>query len=610
METKELVKNKIVDNPKCIWVILCCSFLLTVLCWQFLESAVEARSRIVSIAFLIGGLLINLLLYLFAREIINYRKAKSELMEQQDQLDQFFKYAEDMLCVADINGYFRKVNPSFERELGYSKEELLSRPFIEFVHPEDRELTLAELDKLALGIPTLEFHNRYQKKDGSYIYLSWATGPTLDGRLYAVARNTTKQVELEKSLLEAKNNAILTSKSKSEFVANMSHEIRTPLNSIIGVADLLDETPLNDEQKKFLEILKKSGENLLSIINDILSLSKIESGYLQIDISEFNINDVIKETYEMILPKALKKKIKFLYSVDSKVAQNYQGDVLKLKQILLNLLSNAVKFTDEGVVSLRVELNEDPQCTGNLKFIIKDSGIGVDKDKQSSLFQMFSQVDSSITKKYGGTGLGLVICKKLVEIFNGKIWFESEKNKGSTFFFTIQFAEGLTERAGLNHDDNKNDDNKLTGEKFQEFDKAEPVGPAEKAEPTKNEHLDILLVDDLSENRLLIRTYLKSKDYNIIEAENGERAIDLVKNNKFDLILMDMQMPILDGFATTEAIREWEAQHCLVPTPIVAVTAYALDEEKAKCLWAGCNTHVSKPVKKQTLIQTIETLVG
>ncbi|KYG65779.1 hypothetical protein AZI86_01515 [Bdellovibrio bacteriovorus] len=371
------------------------------------------------------------------------------------------------------------------------------------------------------------------------------------------------------------------SKTKSEFLANMSHEIRTPLNVIIGMADLLEEAPLRDHQRHYLEISRKAGDNLLNIINDILDISKIESGLITLEKCALDLPEVVTEVYEMFLPKATEKGVDLKLHINDEVKNIYLGDPTRTRQILSNLVSNALKFTEKGFIEIRVSAFADDTVPGNILFEVQDSGIGIAPDVLSILFKPFTQADSTITRKFGGTGLGLSISKRLTEMMNGHISLDSEVGVGSTFRFTLTLPYVRPAHQKV------------------QVKKSDPSAP--------KLALRILIVDDADDNRMLLRAYLQGTPHHIMEADNGMEALDIYRRQEFDIILMDMQMPGMDGFTTVRKLREFEAQNRRKPAHIWALTAYALKNEIQRSLDAGCERHLTKPIRKQALLAEINS---
>ena len=397
-------------------------------------------------------------------------------------------------------------------------------------------------------------------------------------------KNTSLNLALEK-VNKSKKAAEVANVAKSRFLASMSHEIRTPMNAILGMAEILCETELTEDQERYIQVFKTAGESLLEILNDILDLSKIEAGHLELEETGFSLGEIVDKTCAVIEPKAKQKKMLFESRVMPDIPDRLTGDPTRLRQILTNLLGNAVKFTSEGSVSLIIERAPGLTNGTTLQFSISDTGMGIPPDKLGSIFDAFTQADNSTTREFGGTGLGLAISKQLVQMMDGRIWAESSPGKGSTFRFTARF--GVPQRRSP-----------LPQENDSSF-KDHPVLPM----------ANILMFEDSKYNAFVIQTYLKGTPCNLTIAENGASGFELFKKGGWDIILMDIQMPVMDGYEATRAIRKWEREQGLPPLPIVAMTAYALVGDAEKCLEAGANMHLPKPVKKSSLFAAIKDMV-
>jgi len=386
-------------------------------------------------------------------------------------------------------------------------------------------------------------------------------------------------LESQRALEKAREVAVAATRAKSDFLACMSHDIRTPMNAIIGMADVLSESELTADQANYLRILRSAGETLLNLINDILDFSKIEAGQLNLEKISFSLRELVADTVAILDVRAREKNLPIRTVIDQVAPDRVLGDPTRVRQILINLVGNALKFTEKGEVTIQVAL--DPMSTpGSLLFSVKDTGIGIPREKHTQLFQKFMQVDSSTTRKYGGTGLGLAICRQLVEMMSGKIWIESEPGKGSTFFFTLALSVAP--------------------------DAPEAQAAAPLAAPAINvPPMRILLVDDTPENRMLIQTYLRKTEHTIEVAENGEVALGMFKTAPYDVVLMDMQMPVMDGYTATREIRKWETEGGKKVTPVIALTADAMSEDEKNCTKAGCSGFVAKPIRKAKLMDVL-----
>jgi two-component system, sensor histidine kinase and response regulator len=556
--------------------------------------------------------------------------------------------------------------------------------------------------------------------DETTVASSFATMATL-------AMEAKERTEAENVMREAKERAEIASAAKSEFLASVSHDIRTPMNAIIGMADLLWETELTTDQRKYLRIFRRAGGTLLSLINDILDLSKVEVGHLELESTDFDLNDLVEKSIEILAMRANEKGLELACHISPDVSCTMIGDPNRLHQILINLISNAVKFTDSGSVTVQVMQDPELPTPGAIRFSISDTGIGIPSDKLAHIFESFTQVHASMPRKYGGTGLGLAISKRLAELMTGRIWVESTLGVGSTFHCCVQLAVPSSHTSTVNNiplnlhgvktlvvDDHAINrlilheslaalgaevtDTASGRDAIEEWRRAavsaQPyqlvlldcrmpamngfqvaeeirgaghlqgptivmlashhwaddiartydmglggylIKPIRRSDllqtisiafdrskgiqhttwfasvaptpATESKALRILLAEDSSDNQVLVRSYLKQTPHHLDIADHGAIALERFKTGGYDLILMDMQMPVMDGYEATQAIRAWEREHDLPPTRVIALTALALKEDGVKIFDAGCDAHMTKPIKKHTLLEVLQACI-
>jgi PAS domain S-box-containing protein len=667
----------------------------------------------------------------------------ANLRESETALRQLFDQNLDSMMILNLEtGRYIDINDEYSRNSGYSREEIVgkrSRELSSFEYLEENHRLVAELKRVGV---VRNMEATFRRKDGStYSGLISAMNLHFRGHLccITITRDIGALKETQRQLIAAREAALAGSRAKSDFLSSMSHEIRTPMNAVLGMADMLWESDLTEEQRRYLDIMRNNGTTLLDLINDILDLAKVESGQLRFEEVDFDIRELVDKAAETMGMRAHEKHLELAGLVAADVPHNLVGDPLRLRQVIVNLLSNAVKFTDQGEIVLSVEMVDPDAGTGtvSLRFSVTDTGIGIPRDKTDSIFGAFTQADSSTTRKYGGTGLGLTIVKRLVEMYHGKVSVESEVGKGSTFSFSAEFKtrpaptaaalattpvdlagmrilvvddtaanrmiliEALTSQgvvvtaadSGQNALD-EIDRAAAAGESYQavlldcrmpamdgievadqirhhglvprdrpiimmltsdDLDAtkararavgvelymikpirranlfaalsralgaagatpsgalpvsraaAESIGESDVFEEMRP--LRILLADDSRDNRLLVQAYFKKTPYILDEVEDGAAAVEKFRAGIYDLILMDIEMPIMDGYSATRAIRTIEKETGRRRTPIIALTASVLEEALKKALDAGCEAHVAKPVKRVTLLTAIHKAI-
>ena len=674
-------------------------------------------------------------------DITAQKRAEQALKASEERSRQFINNMPVGLyrSTLEVNGRFTLANPAIVEMFGYgSVEEFLDLPVSAvYEDPDDRDRFL---EKVRLQGRVLREDTRLVKKDGTLIWGAITArmvegDKNQSGYLDGMIEDITDQKRIAGELLKAKEEAEQASRAKSEFLASMSHEIRTPMNAILGMADLLWESSLDEDQRKYVRIFRNAGETLLALINDILDLSKVEAGQVVLEQTPFDLRDLMEKTCEVMALNAHERGVELMNRIRPDTPTHLLGDPARLRQILVNLLGNAVKFTHRGEVCLDVR-PVDPDHSGGgdspmeddvreLFFTVRDTGIGIEPPKLETIFDSFTQADSSTTRKYGGTGLGLSICKRLVQMMGGDISVKTRLGQGSTFSFTARFRlnpspsvetspppgqikdmrvlvvddnatnrlilrETLTswgarpdEAAGgeeamvamrraekaddaydlvlldgrmpvmdgfmtaeamsrsfdpegrtvmlLSSDNNRQDLIRarkmgiatylVKPVKREELKRAveQALGSAEEnsAEQTQESSkgangferpLRILLVEDNENNRLLFKFYMEKTPHIVDMADNGEEGVKRCKSRQYDVVFMDIEMPVMDGYEATRKIREWEREQGVEPVPVIALTAHAFKGKRLESFNAGCNAHMTKPLKKARLLSAIRDI--
>jgi PAS domain S-box-containing protein len=510
----------------------------------------------------------------------------SDLASAEARLRAILECASEAIMVTDREGIVEYVNPAYTALTGYTSAEVVGRQSnrtTSGVQPKDFYL---EMWSTINAGRTWEGDLVNCRKDGSlydsHLTIAPISGADLQGPAFvAVQRDVTAQKELQAQLRSAREAAESTAEAKSNFLANMSHEIRTPMNGIIGMTELALDTDLDDSQRTDLETIHACAESLQVLLNDILDFSKIEAGKMDLEAIDFDVEALLKGVVDILSQPAAAKDLELAAATGPDVPGRLRGDPGRLRQVLLNLGTNAIKFTSEGAVRITTEVLNSEGEQHRLRFSVSDTGIGIPEDRQARIFDEFVQADSSTTREHGGTGLGLAISKRIVELMSGELQVESTSGAGSTFSFTVALPRGTeaaTEQAS-------------SGE--------QPHGPAP---VVRDRLLRVLLVEDNPVNQRVAQRMLRRAGCQVTCAENGRIALEILGDEGFDLVFMDVQMPEMDGLECTRAIRSSGQEHL----PIIAMTAHAMKEDRERCLAAGMSDYLSKPVRAEELCRLIE----
>lgn len=505
-------------------------------------------------------------------------------MQAEEERDRFFTMSIDLLCIAGFDGYFKRLNPAWERTLGYTTEELCTQPYLDLVHPDDREATIDEARKLLDGHDIISFENRYRCKDGSYKWLLWTSAPAHDQNLiYATARDVTERKREETVLQDARGEADRANQAKSEFLSRMSHELRTPLNAILGFAQLLELDALTMNQRESVAHILKGGRHLLTLINEVLDIARIESGRLSLSLEPVAVRDVAMEGFDLIKPLAVQRKVQLLCDLTAMDHLFVLADRQRLKQVLLNLLSNGVKYNREGG-SLTLSCSQSSES--RVRIVVSDTGLGMAHDKLARLFTPFDRLGAEQTG-IEGSGLGLALSQSLVQAMGGTIHVASKVGQGSSFFVELAQVENPEEQ-------------------IQPL-QAEPPTLVDSDNHSVAVTSTVLYIEDnLSNFRLIERVLALRQGIRLLPAMQGRLGIDLARQQQPDLILLDLHLPDLKG---DEVLVQLKGHPKTQAIPVVVISADATPRQVQRLLHAGAAAYLTKPIDVGQLMQLFNRML-
>jgi len=532
------------------------------------------------------------------KSLLRIREAEQALRKSEERFDLAMKGMND--GVWDWNLVTDEIyyGPRYKSMLGYNDDEYpnILASWVNGLHPDDKEKAQKLVEHYLNGsVPEYRNIFRLKHKNGEYRWIMSRASAVRDEqgkphRMVGAHTDITELKELENELREVSEKAEAANRAKTEFLANMSHEIRTPMNAIIGLSHILATTSLTEKQKKFVDTLHLSADSLMGLINDMLDIAKIEDNMIELESIPFSLRELMQKVVSIMNVKADEKGLELNVEYAENVGDSFVGDPLRIQQILTNLTSNAIKFTSEGKINIAIDAHDSGlRDMQKLTIKVSDTGIGIPEEKLYSIFDKFTQADSSITRRYGGSGLGLTICKALIERMEGNIHVTSKPGQGTVFTINIPLKKGEALQKNLD------------------------FGFARKAKPLSASHqnaLRVLLVEDYKANILVATTMLGELGCQYEVAVNGAQAIEKLAEKPFDVVLMDIQMQDMDGYEATRRIRKWEQEAGLQPLPIIAMTAHALMGDREKCLQAGMNDYISKPFDPIDLEQKLSVYAG
>lgn len=508
--------------------------------------------------------------------------ARAQLMDSEARYRLLATNLGDVVALMTLDGKRIYLSPSIERGLGYKVEDLIQTPSFSFLHPEDAKWLPAQMAGLVHGSGEMVCQYRVIHRDGSIHWvetdfrLIQSDDPSADRQVLSMSRVIDARKALEDELVVARQTAERAAAAKSDFLANMTHELRTPLNAILGFSGILRQSDrIQGEDAHHVALINDASETLLSLVNSVLDFSRLEAGAVQLEVRPLDPRSAVTDMVRMVEAQASDRGIVVVSEFHGE-AVPLVGDLGRLRQVVLNFLSNAIKFGAGGQVVARTLLTPVGESRCSLRVEVEDNGIGIAPEKLDHLFERFTQADVSVSRQYGGTGLGLAICKHTIELMGGTIGASSREGLGSTFWFEVTFPVAS------------------------QWPQTVEVGASE----TPERPLRLLLVEDVAVNRELVQTLLRDFEVEVVTAENGQEAVAAMTGSVFDLVLMDVQMPIMDGLTATRAIRALDNEAART-TPIIAMTANVLPEQVSRCLDAGMDDHIGKPISPARLLETL-----
>jgi PAS domain S-box-containing protein len=532
-----------------------------------------------------------------AGTLLGFTKVMRDITERkrlEEERDRFFTLSMDMLCIAGLDGHFRRVNPAFENILGYTSEELLANPILDFVHPDDRAATRADYLKLNTGEPTTFLENRFRCRDGSYKWVGWSYFPVpAEGLAYGVGRDTTQLKQIHEVLRLRAEELEQANRIKDEFLATLSHELRTPLTAMLGWSRLLREGHLDAAgQSRAVQIIERNAEAQSKLIEDLLDVSRIITGKLRLDFQPVALSSLVETIINGLRPAAEAKHLQLDASISRAVGQ-VVGDPTRLQQIVTNLLSNAVKFTPEGG---RIEVSLD-EVGSHARLVVRDTGIGIGPEVLPHIFERFHQADSSNTRAHGGLGLGLAIVRHLVELHGGSVYAESA-GKGLGAAFTVEIP--LTDAREMERVPRR-------AVPFSEQARASIAEAELFSDPSALKGVRVLLVEDERDTRELIQTILEGCGASVRVVASAGEALAVFAESVPDVLVSDIGMPDESGYELIRKIRALGPEQG-GSVPAVALTAYAGPKDRRRALLAGFHTHLAKPVEPDELLAVVASL--